>query len=139
MNSLLKILYYTTDKYFSHIIIVDFFLVVFFFLLYINIPYNYIEIPEFITVIAWLPSIFIFSNSEKINRFKRSSQFVKISISYVLYLVIFWSFTFILKNFSNIFEYIYFNIFIWIITVSFLRICIYSLGVFLLWLKSKNK
>lgn len=127
------------NRYLSNYIIVDILLVIFFYFIYIKLPYNYFEIPSFITSIYWFPLLFIFLNTEKNNKLKRSEKFKEIVIIYILYVFIFIWIIFILKNYSINISNLFLNIFISILTVTFLRLAVFWIFSLILWLRSKRK
>lgn len=124
--------------YLNYPILIDILLTFIFFVIYNFLDYKYIELPQFIYSISTIPWLFIFGESEKIKRFKKSSKFINFVIIFIIYNFIF-NYSIYILNSDNIKNIYLFNLIISIFTISFLRITFYSFFITKLWIKSKKR
>lgn len=136
MNKIKKIIFF----YINNFIIIDLLLLVsLFVILYYYFKQDYFEVHEIFILFIGFPAFGIWTNSEKINKLKSQKWYWKIVIIYVIYSILFSLMILILKNNIKNLNEVVLNTFISLLIVSFLRLLIFSILSFILYLKSKTK
>lgn len=121
--------------YISHPIAIDILLVMIFGILLYQIPLPYFELPDIIFAAPAIPSLIIAFESEKIRRLKKSIQFPRAVVLFIVYNILLAVTVFAINKWLDnnlIFNYV---IATQIILVA--RITIISLYILRLWLTSK--
>lgn len=126
------------EIYLNKYIIIDLLLIVLLSVILYFIDYPYMEISELLALILWLPTFFITTNSEKINRIKKSKIYSTVFWLYIMYFSIYMTLIYILKN-INIVNLVVFNILIAILITTFFRLFVFGSLLLKLYLSSKNK
>lgn len=124
--------YYINHSYFFDIVLIF----TLFFVLY-NIHLPYWEIPDYWPWIISISSLLIFTNSEKIQRLKKSNQFKKVTTQFLLYVFLYFSSSYLLS--INIHSNILFNFIISLWIIVLMRIFVYTLILLSLYINSKIK
>lgn len=136
MNKIKKIIFF----YINNFIIIDLLLLVsLFVILYYYFKQDYFEVHEIFILFIGFSAFGIWTNSEKINKLKSQKWYWKIVIIYVIYSILFSLMILILKNNIKNLNEVVLNTFISLLIVSFLRLLIFSILSFILYLKSKTK
>lgn len=126
------------EIYLNKYIIIDLLLIVLLSVILYFIDYPYMEISELLALILWLPTFFITTNSEKINRIKKSKIYSTVFWLYIMYFSIYMTLIYMLKN-INIVNLVVFNILIAILITTFFRLFVFGSLLLKLYLSSKNK
>lgn len=126
------------EIYLNKYIIIDLLLIVLLSVILYFIDYPYMEISELLALILWLPTFFITTNSEKINRIKKSKIYSTVFWLYIMYFSIYMILIYMLKN-INIVNLVVFNILIAILITTFFRLFVFGSLLLKLYLSSKNK
>ena len=126
------------EIYLNKYIIIDLLLIVLLSVILYFIDYPYMEISELLALILRLPTFFITTNSEKINRIKKSKIYSTVFWLYIMYFSIYMTLIYMLKN-INIVNLVVFNILIAILITTFFRLFVFGSLLLKLYLSSKNK
>lgn len=135
MNKIFKKLLWI---YLDYYIFIDLLILITLFLIfYFTWNITYINLHEIYIFLIWFPVLALFSNSEKINRLKKSNLYRKIFYIYIIYSFIYCLLIFVMKDIKelDLCTKFYFSL----LLVVFLRLFIFSLLIIVLHLYSKNK
>ena len=110
--------------YISHPIAIDILLVMILGILFYQIPLPYFALPDIIFAAPAIPSLVIAFESEKIKRLKKSSQFPKAVVLFVIYNILLGITVFILNKWLKndlLFNYVIAIQFIFVVRIDYTK------------------